>query len=268
MRVCPVCDGDREDPSVPCPACGNGPMAAAEAPPIRPAQPISWGRPLLWGCGVVGLLALLAAIAIPGLSGAQRASSERNAAASLKTLATAEADFRANDRDGNRVSDFWTGDVAGLYCISPDGGHPFSAIKLIELSIALADGDPLRPPGGPYQISNRHFGPPSPKAGTWYWALRADASQSPPAPYRIDTGGERPAGAYYNGVAFGFLAYPDSLSASKWVFAVNEGNTIIRRRIDRSIRPGDRTPPGPVADHAFHDWPGDAVRQRDWERPD
>ena len=38
--------------------------------------------------------------------GSSRASNERNAAGSLKTFTTAEADFRANDRDGNRVPDY------------------------------------------------------------------------------------------------------------------------------------------------------------------
>src|SRR5438093_367005 len=46
---------------------------------------------------------------------AQGASNERNASATLKSFASAEADFRANDRDNNRVNDFWVADVSGLY---------------------------------------------------------------------------------------------------------------------------------------------------------
>src|SRR5688572_23246105 len=97
---------------------------------------------------VIGLIAVIAAIAIPGLVSAQRAANERNASASLKTVTTANHDFRANDRDGNRFVDFWTGDVAGLSLIVPQVGAaapsatPYSAaIRLLDLSMAGADGE-------------------------------------------------------------------------------------------------------------------------------
>jgi len=60
------------------------------------------------------MLVVLAAIAIPVPSCCgQRASNERNAMTSLKTLTSAEADLRLNDRDGNHVNDFWTAALAG-----------------------------------------------------------------------------------------------------------------------------------------------------------
>ncbi len=37
----------------------------------------------------------------------------------MKTLSAAAEDFRGNDRDGNRIQDFWTADVSGLYGIEP-----------------------------------------------------------------------------------------------------------------------------------------------------
>ncbi len=46
------------------------------------------------------------------------------APASLKTLATAEANFRSNDRDGSKIVDFWTLDVAALYGIPPPPRGP------------------------------------------------------------------------------------------------------------------------------------------------
>ncbi|MBI3857452.1 MAG: hypothetical protein HY293_17335 [Planctomycetes bacterium] len=58
--------------------------------------------------------------------------SQRCAGDSLRTLAEAEVDFRACDRDWNRVNDFWTAGV-GLYRADGD------SIKLIELSVASAD---------------------------------------------------------------------------------------------------------------------------------
>src|SRR5258706_4881229 len=67
---------------------------------------------------VIAIIAIIAAIAIPGLLSSQRASNERSASTSLKTLSTAEADFRANDRDWNHVNDFWTYNVAGLYTMT------------------------------------------------------------------------------------------------------------------------------------------------------
>src|SRR5690242_11411215 len=96
---------------------------------------------------VIAIIAIIAAIAIPGLLSSQRASNERNASTSLKTLTSAEADFRANDRDWNHVNDFWTGDVKGLYTMTSAAvlGNTNSttdpAIKLIELSVASADAD-------------------------------------------------------------------------------------------------------------------------------
>jgi len=57
----------------------------------------------------LGVGVLIAAIAIPGLISSRRASNERIASTTLKTFTSAEADFRANDRDMNHVNDFWTG---------------------------------------------------------------------------------------------------------------------------------------------------------------
>ena len=59
----------------------------------------------------------------------------------LKTIASAQADFRGNDRDGNGRQDFWRDDIAGLYTIVPVGSQ--EAIKLIELSVAGADEAPI-----------------------------------------------------------------------------------------------------------------------------
>ncbi|MBI3857014.1 MAG: hypothetical protein HY293_15110, partial [Planctomycetes bacterium] len=46
---------------------------------------------------VCAVILLIAFIAVPGFLSSQRASHERGASASLKTLSSAEADFRAND---------------------------------------------------------------------------------------------------------------------------------------------------------------------------
>ncbi|MBI3857453.1 MAG: hypothetical protein HY293_17340 [Planctomycetes bacterium] len=84
----------------------------------------------------------------------------RSASGDLKTIASAQADFRANDRDGNGRTDYWRGDVAGLYTLKNQGQE----IKLIELSVAMADD---RPVGdlGPY-------GTPVPRHGFKIRAIR------------------------------------------------------------------------------------------------
>src|SRR3954469_2351933 len=61
---------------------------------------------------------------------------ERNPSTSLKSITSAQADFRANDRDGDGVNQFWRADIAGLYALAPGGGP---AMRLIELSVAAAD---------------------------------------------------------------------------------------------------------------------------------
>jgi hypothetical protein len=77
----------------------------------------------------------------------------------LKTIASAQADFRANDRDWNHQNDYWRADLAGLYAVETGG----QAIKLIELSVAAADDRPV--------LSIEKYSIRSPKAGFWYRAL-------------------------------------------------------------------------------------------------
>ena len=88
---------------------------------------------------VIAIIAVIAALAIPALLSAQMATNERNAHASLKTIVTAEIDFRGNDRDYNRIGDFWTGDIAGLYCMTSSvvAGNADDPIKLIDLKTML-----------------------------------------------------------------------------------------------------------------------------------
>src|SRR5262245_40436882 len=148
---------------------------------------------------VIAIIAIIAAIAIPGLLSSQRASNERNASTSLKTLSSAEADFRANDRDWNHVNDFWTANVSGLYTMTSsaivgakqnDTTDP--TIKLIELSVASADADGTFYSAGGENGDLTNIAVYSAKAGYWYAALTADLSlpaTDPERVYRRDTGG-------------------------------------------------------------------------------
>ena len=172
---------------------------------------------LVWSFAVLGGASLLlgsCAMLIPPCC-SQRASNERNASASLKTIASAQRDYRSNDRDENRVREFWRGDIAGLYSLLPPGSTEM--IKLIELSVAGADAAPLgtSPLGaaGPGQVAQGQYTVPSPKAGYLYRALRhADEDPAALDPNR-----------------FAACAYPASAGSGKWTFIIDETGTIWRK---------------------------------------
>jgi hypothetical protein len=154
----------------------------------------------------------------------RRWANERNAGSTLKQLACAQADFRGNDRDGNGIEDFWTGDVAGLH-----------ALGLTDLDTAKADLRPLV----------RFCPSPVPKDGYFFIALEADDAAVPPAVYRQTT--DPASGPVHNLARFGFMAVPAEPGVSGIpVVMINEGNSLFAYR---SGWPG-----------AFR-WPSDADRR-------
>ena len=190
---------------------------------------------------VIAIIAVIAAIAIPGLLAAQRSSNERNASTSLKTVTTAEADFRSNDRDGNRVSDFWTADVFALYGMIPISGASTAApadsatasniIKLLEPSVAGADGRTAQALYG-----NIEFGSSlvtgSVKAGYSFRALHNEVTGGAATTLLVDTDGAGQfLGACHDNDRFAFIAFPSSASSGKLCFIVNEDNTIWRYQL-------------------------------------
>jgi len=127
-------------------------------------------------------------------------SPERPALTFLKMIASAQADFRANNPDGDGVNQFWRTDVAGLFALAQKGGP---AIQLIPLDLALADARPF------YDLSG--YGKRQPKSGYWFKAIRhADETT-------IDAVTQ-----------FAVCAYPDDLSRDKYTFVVDENNRIFR----------------------------------------
>lgn len=163
----------------------------------------------------LGVGVIITALCIPALLGSQRASNERHASTFLKSLSSAEADFRANDRDGNRVNDFWTGDVSGLYYVRPQGGGP--EVRLIEEPLANADAKPVfaLPRGSvPWQ-------------GYRYHALdRDDGVKGAESEYRQDT--DKSGWKVHNESKFGFCAFPEDEGSGKYIFTLNENNTVFR----------------------------------------
>jgi prepilin-type N-terminal cleavage/methylation domain-containing protein len=185
---------------------------------------------------VIAIIAVIAAIAIPGLLAAQRSSNERNASTSLKTVTTAQADFRSNDRDGNRTSDFWTADVYALYgmigitgsstAIAADSATASNHIKLLEPSLAGADGRTDVVLYGNVEFAGAIVNG-SVKAGYVFRALHNEVTGGVSTTLLNDTDG---AGQFYglchDNDRFGFIAFPASLNSGKLCFVVNEDNTI------------------------------------------
>jgi hypothetical protein len=133
---------------------------------------------------------------------------------SLRTLSSAQADYRGNDRDGNGVHDFWRGDVAGLYGLLPTGSSEM--IKLIELSVAGADAAPVgaaRPGAvGPGVVASNQYCVSAPKAGYWVRAIR-HADERVPDPQR-----------------FAYCSYPDDYPRhGRFTFVIDEHNVIFRK---------------------------------------
>jgi type II secretory pathway pseudopilin PulG len=225
---------------------------------------------------VIVIIAIVAAIAIPGLISSQRASYERNAATSLKTVCVAQHDFRANDREGNRVNDFWTYDVKSLYCLTNAaitgnaGGNVDAPIRLIDLSLAAADADDTFAPAGGENMDVTVFAVRSAKAGYWYLALTADNSLTgPEATFRQDTLGTPPMGSVHNYTKYAVTAVPDSTIFGRFVYIVNEANTIYRAATTGAPRIGTSTPPGLANIVAgYHFWPDDTQLKSYWSKLD
>ena len=150
---------------------------------------------------------------------------ERNASTSLKTLTTAQADFRSNDRDGNRTNDFYSRDVAGLYALKGATGANTEAtagkvgeggviLKLIEPSLAKADTTE-----GRWTYPVMEITEPEPKAGYFFAALKQGELGGKVLNYHEGDG--------RNADMFGFVAYPAEYGVTgKMTFIVNEDNTI------------------------------------------
>ena len=161
----------------------------------------------------------------------RRAMNERTAATMIKILSLAEVDFRDHDRDGNRVKDFWTGDVSGLF-----------RAGLIERDLAEADASPITP----------LCAKPVPYEGYYFVALQGDASVAPPESYRRDT--DKKSGDVHHPEKYGFLAYPANPGRSgKYYYMINERNCVWRAPLE-----------APLPTH----WPPDAELKMWWSQPE
>jgi hypothetical protein len=210
-------------------------------------------------CLIVLILVVLFVLLPTGHHCCGRASNERNAFTSLKTLCSAEEYFRVNDSDGNGVKDYWTGDVKGLYTLTSARVAGANAnntvdpsIKLIELSVAGADADSTFYPAGGENIDLSNFAVPSAKAGHWFAAMRTS-----------------PSGALRQDRSFAFVAFPDTQSAGKYVFIVDETNTILRMAATGPCRTGSSNPPGLAGvSSSLLVWPDESRLKSSWSKLD
>jgi hypothetical protein len=148
------------------------------------------------------------------------------------------------------VNDFWTADVKSLYTMTNCSavGNTDPPIKLIELSVASADADGTFYGAGGENIALSMFAVASAKSGYWYNALVSDAgTPTPDGTYRQDTSGLVAMGAVHNTWRFGFTCWPDSAATGKFIYILDESNTIYRSAVTASIRPTPSVPPGPAA---------------------
>lgn len=222
---------------------------------------------------VVAIIALLAAIAIPGMLMSIRASNERNASGSLKSVASAVSDFRSHDRDNNRVHDYWTRDIAGLHCIdnSSTGTPTPGPIKLVELNIALADMSPASGTlsNGNYGTAITNYGIQSTKAGYWYGVLGEDLQATANGGlgvYRQDT--DQTGDDVHNTSRFGLYAVPESYGSSgKLVFILNESTTMFMLDPGTDVVAPGAVPPG-LNGVVAAVWPLDATLASSWTKMD
>jgi hypothetical protein len=239
-------------------------------------QGSSWAGILIVGAIVVVVVGF---VILPGLfSSSHPYSSERNSSTTLKTLSSAEADFRANDRDWNHVTDFWTANVSGLYTMTSAAVKGAEAnntmdpsIKLIELSVASADADGEFYSAGGENLPLSSFAVPSAKAGYWFAGLTADLSveKASEGVYAQDTKGTPLMGRVHHTARFGFVAIPDSQAAGKYVFIVNENNTIFRTAATGPCKQGTEAPPGlRNVSSAYRNWPDDNSLKAAWNKLD
>src|SRR5689334_23229925 len=185
-------------------------MTEAPPPPPRTEGSFPW---FIVALAVVVAILGVSTFLVAGLT-SSRSSNDRNAFASLKTLVTAEADFRSNDRDGNLRNQYWVGDVRGLWDIIPEKGS--DPVKLVELSVAYADACPAAIKGVRRSVPGSTA---SPKSGYLFAVIPLMADGKP---YDDGSG--------CNDNAYAFCCWPaKSPGVPRWTFIVNEDATIWKK---------------------------------------
>jgi hypothetical protein len=121
-------------------------------------------------------------------------------------------------------------------------------------------------PAGGENMGLGNFALPAPQAGHWYFALESDHSLSAGDPdrlYRADTGGPIPMGKCHHLSKFGFFGIPVSSWTGRYIYMVNENNSLFRQAVTGELWSSGAFPPGrdaiPVE---YRHWPDDETLKR------
>jgi prepilin-type N-terminal cleavage/methylation domain-containing protein len=190
---------------------------------------------------VVGIIAIIAGIAIPSLLRSKMTANHGGAGAALKALVTQEATWRALDIDRNGVSDYWVEDVRAFYGAKDNSG---SFARLIDMAFANAD----LAAGKTYGYSGEVASPGVPRQG---YKFRAIAS------YLTNANSVAP-GTGANGspnlattgkcdtASFGFTSVPETYNTGGTLqFIVNQEGVIWQRDCGNNT-PQATFPAGPA----------------------
>ncbi|MBI3269520.1 MAG: DUF2950 family protein [Planctomycetes bacterium] len=193
---------------------------------------------------VLGVLAIIFAIAVPNFLRSKMTANEASASATLRSLFTIEATWRQTDTDRNSIADYWTGDVSGLYRIEVSPAGSGRATAQVDAAVASADDNKLSagnavagavmPDSGLPAASLTAFVQNAPKSGYLYRAIANDLSTVPVANYRADP--DNNGQDWTNTARFGFQARPSVYNSTGInTFIVNEAGVIYRRDFGQNV---------------------------------
>jgi type II secretory pathway pseudopilin PulG len=250
-KACPTCAVQLDAAAAVCRFCQHdfktGAAGLVPPPPRRSAGASAAVTVVAFVVFALLVLGIGLAIVIPGMVVGGRASSERNASASLKTLRAAQEDFRSNDRDNDGVGNYWVRDVYGLYALCPSTnqksiGTPSvrEMIKLVEPSLAAADGGGLGVGPGCVPVADA-VGMMSTKASYVYIAFESYESSSGKVERYAEEGAIPAMGRCFNAGKYGYFTAPVKLSGGKMFFIVTEDITIWRQSVPSGYQ-GTYTP--------------------------
>jgi hypothetical protein len=188
----------------------------------------------------LGVMAVVAAVAIPGLLSGEEigsnggvAQNEMMAETGLQFIRQAQETFKNSDSDRNGAADFWTRDVAGLYALRDSSGQ---AIFLLDPPTAQADSEG----------AVRHGLAPAPKNGYFYRMMVTDPDGEA---YQKDD--DKDGSAFTHPSRYGVAATPAQYGATgRFTFITNETGEVWKKD----------TQGKPVAK-----WPGKDPAQDGWQ---
>jgi len=166
-----------------------------------------------WQYKVLGPASIMCGLLVIAHNGCrERPSPAASPVAALVDVARCESWFLENDPDGNGIRDYWSADIAGLYCFTPVKGSP---LKLLSLSLACADADPRQRLWGAWN------GEPLNSLSPLQFKLRAIRRRDSAQPILPDQGNGRSL------TGFAFCAYPTTYGpATPKTYILNQDGVI------------------------------------------